>query len=196
MSDIEAEQMESSPGDSAGIEYSAGQVAYLHYDLFGWHVGSVLIAAAFIFWGFILSSSNVFLEALVGNLLICSLMSIWRIYAEHYRQIYLFKLHRIRQLEFKLGMWQHRRFVKGPESDEPVYALNGPAGHVLNDLIYAIVSLGGLFLVLVKNTGNLLELRWLYVLLVFFTVLMVVAVIFRVRQVDKTTQNRIRELEN
>ncbi len=130
--------------ESAQVEYAATNDAYMHYDNFSWQVGTVLIAGVFVFWGFLLDK-NPQLDVLVAaNLLVCSLMSIWLLYTAHNRQIYLFKLHRIHELEKFLGMRQHRRF-KDWENDEPrLYKLGSKiVGHNLDDSIYIVSSLGG-----------------------------------------------------
>lgn len=137
------ESLDANKAENARIEYSAAQDAYLHYDNFAWQVGGVLIAGAFVYWGFIISTPPGLLPVLIGNLLVCLLMSIWLFYAEHNRQIYLYKLHRIHELEFELGMYQHRRFKEWP-NEKKLYILDGPAGHCLNYGIYGLVSLGGL----------------------------------------------------
>ena len=100
--------------DGNGMEeYNPTQEAYLHYDSFTWQVGAVLIAGVFVFWGFALTCQASLAQMLFANLAICSLMSCWLLYAAHNRQIYLYKLHRIWELEDVLKMEQYRRFLGG-----------------------------------------------------------------------------------
>jgi hypothetical protein len=39
--------------ESLHVEYIATNDAYMHYDNYAWHVGAILIAGAFVFWGFL-----------------------------------------------------------------------------------------------------------------------------------------------
>ena len=176
---------------NARVEYSATQDAYLHYDNFTWQVGAVLIAGIFVYWGFIISNPTSVLVILLGNLVICLLMSCWLLYAEHNRQIYLFKLHRIHELEKQLGFLQHRRF-KEWHNQKRVYILNQPVGHYLDYIIYVIVTTGGL------APGLLVEERkwyWYHWILLWLTILIVVTVFLRVHYVDKKTKIQLKELE-
>lgn len=129
--------------ENARVEYAATNDAYMHYDNFSWQVGSVLLVGVFAYWGFIVSAGDLpARNLLLGNLLVCLLMSVWLLYAAHNRQIYLFKLHRIRELETLMGMLQHRRFVKY-NGRKAVYSISGPHGHFLDVAVYLIVSSGG-----------------------------------------------------
>ena len=91
-------------------EYAAAHDAYLHYDNFSWQVGAVIVVGVFVFWGLLIDKQPDAGVLLVANLLISLFMSIWLLYTEHNRQFYLFKIHRLHELEQKLGMSQHRRF--------------------------------------------------------------------------------------
>jgi len=178
--------------ENARAEYSAAHDAYMHYDNFTWQVGSVLIAGIFVYWGFIISNPLGLLSVLLGNLTICLFMSCWLLYAEHNRQIYLFKLHRIHELEAQLGLSQHRRFKKWPDQGK-VYVLNQPTGHYIDDAIYVIVSLGGLLpSLLEKDSSQWFWHHWLFLVL---TVLIVIAVIWRVHYVDAKTKDQIENIE-
>ena len=179
--------------ENARTEYIAVQQAYIHYDNFAWQVGAVLIAGVFVYWGFIFSNFPNLLVLLIGNLLICSLMSIWVIYAEHNRQIYLYKLHRIHELEKILGMYQHRRFEDW--SNEPkVYILRGPAGHSLNYAIYIIASLGGLLVYLFGKPGVGWQWCCYPTTLIVVNFSIVLAVVAYVWIVDNKVKKRIRQL--
>lgn len=136
----------SSPRRSEPVlaEYAAAHAAYLHYDDFTWQVGSVLIAGVFVFWGFLASAPDPAKVPWVrGNALVWALMTVWLFYAAHNRQIYLFKLHRIHEIEKEFGLQQNRRFKSWRPGEPPVYRLTQPVGHYLDEAVYAIASLGG-----------------------------------------------------
>ena len=178
--------------ENARVEYAAANDTYMHYDNFSWQVGSVLLAGVFIYWGFIVSNPPKLSILLVSNLLICLIMSIWLLYTEHNRQIYLFKLHRIRELEKQLGMFQHRRFTK--EGSNPrVYALNQPRGHYLDDAIYIIVSLGGLLPGLLQAKDG--EWCCLHFMLLAPTVFIVLGVVWRVHVMDNKAKSTIMRID-
>jgi len=144
--------------ENARVEYCATQDAFFHLNNLSWKVGSILIAGVVVFWGLLLDMSADFLVIACANLFVCVLMSIWLFYAGHNRQIYLYKLHRVRQLEKILGMWQHRRFTGYAESDI-VYPVPKPSGHWLYYCLYLLVSIGGpILLLLSKINGNLFDL--------------------------------------
>jgi hypothetical protein len=84
----------------------------MHYDSYSWQVGAVLIAGAFIFWGFLLNKNVGYFLLFISSLLITLLMSAWIFYTSHNRQIYLSKLHRIHEIEKMLGLKQHLRFIR------------------------------------------------------------------------------------
>ena len=119
-------------------EYSTTHDAYLHYDTFSWQVGAVLVAAVFVFLGFLLqpdvTDPRLFAA---GSSLVSVLMSAWILYADHNRQIYLQKLDRIHQLEIYLGFQQHLRWI-GSKSESGPCRYFGPSGHSLNVLVYAV----------------------------------------------------------
>ncbi len=129
-------------------EYQATQDTYLHYDAFRWQAGSILIAGVFVFWGFLLTAAFTRWGMGFGlsSLAVSALMSIWLLFAQHYRNIYLCKLDRIRQLEGLLGFKQHRRFVVQGQDQKATYQIYGPKGHNLDRAMYAVASLGTSFL--------------------------------------------------
>jgi len=132
-------------------EYQAAQATYLHYDSFRWQAGSLLIAGVFVFWGLLVSSSPPATTKVVGltGILVSLLMTIWVLFAHHYRQIYLCKLDRIVELEKDLGFEQHRRFSPtGVEGRR--YIIFGPKGHHLDLVLYICSSLGGSIVAWVK----------------------------------------------
>lgn len=180
--------------ENARAEYSAAHDAYIHYDNFTWQVGAVLIAGIFVYWGFIISNPPGLPSVLLGNLTICLFMSCWLLYAGHNRQIYVYKLHRIYELEAQLGLSQHRRFRKWPDQ-EKVYVLNQPTGHYIDDAIYVVVSLGGLLPSLLVNDRTSWKWFWYHWLLLVLTGIIVIAVICRVHYVDAKTKDRIKILE-
>jgi hypothetical protein len=138
--------------DSLRTEYATGNDAYMHYDDYSWQVGSVLIAGAFVFWGLLVSQENASLGLLVtSSTLVTLMMSIWLLYCNHLRQIYLCKLHRLQEIENLLGMNQHRRWKK----PNPIYRVYGPKGHTLDALVYVLVSMGAPIINLFKVEFNL-----------------------------------------
>jgi hypothetical protein len=181
-------------GDSresnARLEYGAANDSYLHYDNFSWQVGSVLVVGAFVFWGFLLSAPDNPPLLACANLVVCLLMSAWILYTSHNRELYLWKLHRLRELEEVLGMWQHRRFVAFAGSD-PEYTLHWPPGHVIDYFVYALVSLGGpALVVLTKATTSW---PWLSVLI---NLLVVIVVLVRAVTVVQCVKSSIRAKES
>ena len=137
-------------------EYEATQAAYLHYDSFRWQAGSLLIAGVFVFWGLLISTSPPACTKIIGlaGVLVSMLMSIWALFAHHYRQIYLYKLHRIHELEKDLSFEQHRRFLKGGIQSRQ-YKIFGPKGHNLDLAIYICSSIGGSFVGWMKTGFDL-----------------------------------------
>ena len=133
-------------------EYAATQAAYLHYDAFRWQAGSFLIAGVFIFWGLLLQQRTPGDVAGVAALLVTALMSTGVLFAHHYRQIYLCKLHRMHELEADLGMRQHLRFKNRD------YDAVGPRGHSLDLAVYLLTIAGTPALGIAKN-----QFEWWYV---------------------------------
>jgi len=169
------------------VEYSATQETVLHYDNFSWQVGAVLVVGVFVFWGLSISASAATVSVqVVGNLLICLIMSVWLFYTEHNRQIYLFKIHRLHELEQQLGMCQHRRFKEFP-GEKAAYPLDWPRGRHLDAAIYAIISLGGPALAFAATNC-----RW-HSLVVVLPI--VCGAVWRVRVMDRRTKNIIGDLE-
>ncbi len=131
--------------ESQIAEYQATQDCYLHYDSFRWQAGSFLIAGVFVFWGLLINSAPSSKAIGLSGVLVCGLMSVWILFAHHYRQIYLCKLHRIHELEHKLSMTQHLSFTR-IETTGRKYNIFGPKGHDLDLIVYIITSMGGSFL--------------------------------------------------
>jgi hypothetical protein len=177
--------------ENARVEYAATHDAYLHYDNFSWQVGSLLIAGVFVFWGFILDKKPVLTVLLVGDGLVCLIVSIWVLYATHNRQIYLLKLHRIHELETQLGMLQHRRFIPSGK-DEPIYKVSKPSGHHFNNAIYLIVSAGGPLFTIFMTTPK--EWQWGHYVTLILIASIVVIVLRHVVSVDRRTKENIRLL--
>lgn len=149
------DQEESSPASPEGAyveiklaEYQATQATYLHYDAFRWQAGSFLIAGVFIFWGLLVQRSTDPDVVAAGSVLVTSLMSIWLLFAHHYRQIYLAKLHRLREIERELGMEQHRRFVGQGRTP---YRTFGIRGHHLDIDVYLLTVIGIPLLATARN---------------------------------------------
>jgi len=131
------------PKDEALIaEYSSANDAFMHYDSYSWQVGAVLIAGTFVFWGFLLDKNVELFLLFISSLLITLLMSSWIFYTSHNRQIYLSKLHRIREIEKMLGLKQHLRFIKNNSNKNSYYQTFGFRGHIIDYFIYVISSIG------------------------------------------------------
>ena len=79
---------------------------------------------------------------IVGSALVAVLMSVWMLYTNHNRQIYIYKLSRMHEIEAELGMKQHLRWVRKGKDGKSIYKTYGPMGHTLDAAIY-LVSVGG-----------------------------------------------------
>lgn len=124
-------------------EYAAAQEDYLHNDAFAWDIGSILIAGAFVFWA-LLADKELSLEIFsVGMTIVCLLMSTWVLYSHLYRQIWLFKLSRMWEIENELGMQLHIGWDKKICNDKPRYPRHGPRGFHMIIFIYVLVTLTG-----------------------------------------------------
>ena len=138
-------------------EYISAHHAYLHYDRFPLTVGSIFIAGVFIFWGAMTRADSSAETITAGSLIICFLMSVWIRYVWHCRQIYLYKLHRIREIESELELWQHRRFIRKTGENRAVYYIKRPHGHWLDLIIYWIMTCGSIFLTWQSNIRDGLD---------------------------------------
>ena len=112
-------------------EYEAATAAYLHYDSFRWQSGSLLIAGAFVFLGF-LASGSADSSVDLGALIVSFVMSLWLLYTQHHRNLFLFKLDRIAELETEMGGEQNLRF-RGLGSKQ--YPRIGLPGHQLDRIM-------------------------------------------------------------
>jgi hypothetical protein len=109
------------------VEYQSAQADYVHNDALPWQMRSVLVAGAFVFWGLVLNSNVGTRDLSAASALVTVLMSIWYLFAHHYRQTYLLKLDRMHEIERELGMDLNRRWV-----DTPIrYRGFGPRGSAL-----------------------------------------------------------------
>lgn len=124
------------------VEYAATNSVYLQYDGFRWQAGSFLVAGVFVYWAFLVQGNSEPMVVGVSSLLIAGLMSCWLLFATHYRQLYLQKLHRLQEIEVLLGMEQHLRFV-GRAPSGVKYRSDGFHGHSIDKIVYAITSVGG-----------------------------------------------------
>ena len=138
----------SRPVDYVIAEYEAANGAYLQYDWFRWQAGSLLIAGAFVFLGLLSATSETSRTAAVGAIVVTGVMSVWILYAQHYRTLYLFNLDRILELERVMGAEQHLRF-NSQMGTRKVYPRIGPRGHNLDLVVYAIITAAGPGLALV-----------------------------------------------
>jgi hypothetical protein len=174
-------------------EYQAAQGCVLHYDKFTWQVGAVLIAGTFVFWGFLISS-NFMKEAGIGTacLLVNLVMTMWILYAQYNRQIFIYKLERIYELEENLHMEQHRRFSKCKRDEDvsPKYKPS-PRGVFLDCAIYSICSLGGVLIASLKI--RLFDLHFWVIGLLVAGVL--IWVFYNTRHIDKEIEDRRKSRE-
>ncbi len=138
-------------------EYQATQDCFFHYDNWALRVIAMLLAGVFIFFG-LLIEERLHPRTLVFALFFVNfLMSVWILYAQHNRKIFFCKLHRIWELERKLGMEQHRRFVDNQNTaiGYKYSGVFGATGRHFDMAIYVIVCGGGLFLGLMEAEFNL-----------------------------------------
>ncbi len=132
----------SSPtNESLLVEYEGCLAAVLHYDNYKWGAGSFLIAGVFIFWGAVFSGDANAALFLPGSLIVTLVLAVWLMYAEHNRQIYMLKLHRVWEIESLLGMVGNLRFrrLRG----EAFYHTIGIRGHELDRLMFFLLGVGG-----------------------------------------------------
>lgn len=125
--------------DVALAEYGATHAAYLHYDNFSWQVGSVLIAAVFVFLGFLMQVPKEQAAGLfeLASCFVAGVMTVWLLYTSHNRQIYIQKLDRIREIENQFGMLQHVGWSQ--PASAPRYTSSWPGGHFLDQFVYLLV---------------------------------------------------------
>lgn len=139
----EPEPSDEIKNDRRIAEYQATQACWLHHDNFQWYVGGLLIVGNFVLWGAVAGAKGI--DAIiigVASTLVTALMSVWVLYAQQVRQIYLCKIDRLQELETQLDMEQNRRFNSKAKL-EKYYRYVGPSGWKLNLWIYRITSLGG-----------------------------------------------------
>lgn len=160
-------------------EYQATQATYLHYDAFRWQAGSFLIAGVFIFWGLLVQRATDSDTVAIGSALVTGLMSIWLLFAHHYRQIYLAKLARIHEIEAELGMEQHSRFV-GRHGQQPRYRTYGPSGHHLDIGVYLLTVLGIPLLATARNGFS-----WQYLISLPIALAVVAVVVVNERRIRR-----------
>ncbi len=136
-------------------EYTATQDAYLQYGSFRWQSGGLLIAGAFVVLGFLTSPNITSRSLFVASLVVTIVMSIWILYAQHNRQLCLYKIDRLLELEFEMGAEQHRRFNRGQALGKH-YPVIGIRGHYLDAILYASISFGGPLLAAAGGKWSLL----------------------------------------
>jgi hypothetical protein len=158
-------------------EYAATQSAYLQYDSFRWQSGGLLIAGSFVFLGFLTSKDITSTSLFVGSLVVTVVMSIWMLYAQHYRQLYLYKIDRLLELEHEMGAEQHRRFNVGQGAAKE-YPRIGVRGHYLDGCVYAFISFGGPLLAIFGGKWSLL---------LILPIILVPLVLITVRRQDRQT---------
>ena len=116
---------------------------FYHDDSFRWASGSTLIAGAFVFWAVLLGADSPELApTLFGAVAISLVMSVWLSYVGAYRQQYLFKIHRIHELERHLGFKANIR-TDATYPGKIRYRLVGITGKYLDLSLYLVTcSLG------------------------------------------------------
>ena len=135
-------------------EYQATQDAYLHYDSFRWQAGSLLVAGAFVFLGFLAAGDASVAVYAVASVVAAVVMTIWILFAHHHRQLYLLKIDRLLELETEIGAEQHRRFNRHAGTAK-YYKARGPAGHTLDLAVYLFSSLSAPALAVAKDRASL-----------------------------------------
>lgn len=143
---IYVQGMSSKPTEAALIaEYDAAYAAVLHYDGFRWSAGSMLIAGVFLFWGVVFTNDSAEELFAPASVVVTLVMTVWLLYANHYRQLYLLKLDRVHEIESILGLEANRRFVASQPGADPRYKAAGTKGHHLDSVLFALVSVSGPF---------------------------------------------------
>ncbi len=140
--------------ESKLAEYAAANSIYLTYDGFRWQAGTFLVAGVFVYWGFLLGADPDALVSGVASILIALIMSCWLYFAYHYRQLYLFKLARLHELEIELGMQQHRRFSVNDAARGLPHVARGPKGHHLDIFVYVFTTVGSGFLTMTVSGAS------------------------------------------
>ncbi len=135
-------------------EYEATQAAYLHYDAFRWQAGSLLVAGAFVFLGFLASATETDAGLYAtASIVVAAIMTVWILFSHHHRQLYLFKIDGLVELEKIMGAEQHRRFNRHGGTAK-YYHARGPAGHNLDVVVYLLASLAAPALALAKDEAS------------------------------------------
>ena len=135
-------------------EYHAAQEVFLHHDSLSWQVCSVLTGGAFVFWGLLLASDLCAQQMVIACTIVALLMSAWILYAGQNQQIYLYKLHRLWEIEKTLGLKQHWRFSELAPAGQRLYVVRRPSGHFLNASVYVLASLGAVPFILSQHWGD------------------------------------------
>jgi hypothetical protein len=137
--------MKSTPPESTDAmlaEYQAAHNSFHHYDSFRWQSGSLLIAGSLVLWGFVITKQATPMVIGVTSFFVTLLLSIWTLFAHHYRQLYMAKLHRIQEIEMLLQMHVNRRLGFLGQR-EVIYKIYGPKGHNLDLMIFVAISFFG-----------------------------------------------------
>lgn len=139
--------------DYVVADHEATQATYLHYDAFRWQAGSLLVAGAFVFLGFLASGTTFAAVFAVASTATAGVMSIWVLFAHHHRQLYLLKIDRLLELEEEMGAEQHRRFNPHTGTVKR-YKPKGPAGHNLDLAVYLLTSLAAPALAIARGQAS------------------------------------------
>ena len=123
-------------------EYQAAVDGFHHFDSFRWQSGALLIASSLVLWGLVLKDDVCSQTVGITGIFVTALLSIWILFAHHYRQLYMSKSFRIHQIESSLGMLLNRNLGFLGRGNI-VIAIYGPRGHNLDLFVYVIVSIFG-----------------------------------------------------
>lgn len=139
------------PPEYIVAEYEAATAAYLAYDSYRWQSGSLLIAGAFVFLGLLASAPT---DEMIdfGAFIVAFVMSLWLLYSQHHRNLFLFKLDRVAELEAQMGGEQNLRF-RGAGAKQ--YRRVGPAGHHMDRIMALGLCCAGPGLALLKGSAGL-----------------------------------------
>jgi hypothetical protein len=125
------------------VEYEAAHDAFVHFSTFRWQVAAPVFTGVAVFWGFMLQPDLDSKTVGVAGLLISTLLTMWLLYTDLNRQIYLAKLHRIHEIEQLLGMWQHRQWTHAAvRAGRRMHKTFGLHGHQLDKGVYVIGCFG------------------------------------------------------
>jgi len=130
--------------DNLHFEYQAAHDSFHHYDGFKWQSGTMLIASSTVLWGLLFSrdAPPSATQVACASIFISLLLSMWLLYAHHYRQLYMSKLHRIHliELELKMKLNAPLGFIGVTDRTRNLY---GPKGHNIDIFVCMLITIFG-----------------------------------------------------